>query len=58
MTVKYLHLASALFPEHFVAHLTLTPESGNLLAHARSLLAQGEHQFAVAFAHAACELDQ
>ncbi len=40
----------------FTAHLILTPASSNLLAHAHSLAAKGEHQFAVVFAHAACEL--
>jgi hypothetical protein len=38
------------------AVLLLTPASHNLLAHARTLAAKGEHQFAVVFAHAACEL--
>jgi hypothetical protein len=39
--------------------LTLTLASQNLLAHARTLAARPEgeyHQFAVVFAHAACEL--
>src|SRR5690348_6098039 len=39
--------------------LTLTLASQNLLAHARNLAAKQEseyHQFAVVFAHAACEL--
>jgi hypothetical protein len=38
------------------AILTLTPASHHLLAHARTLATQGSYQFAVVFAHAACEL--
>ena len=38
------------------AILLLTPASHHLLAHARTLAAQEHHQFAVVFAHAACEL--
>jgi HEPN domain-containing protein len=37
--------------------LVLTPASHHLLAHARQLLGEGKYQFAVLFAHAACELD-
>jgi hypothetical protein len=36
--------------------LLLTPASHHLIAHARTLAADRQHQFAVVFAHAACEL--
>jgi hypothetical protein len=36
--------------------LLITPASHHLLAHSRTLAAEGHHQFAVVFAHAACEL--
>jgi hypothetical protein len=38
------------------AVLLLTSASLNLLAHAGKLRTEGHHQFAVVFAHAACEL--
>jgi hypothetical protein len=38
------------------ALLVLIPASHHLLAHARTMAAEEKHQFAVLFAHAACEL--
>jgi hypothetical protein len=38
------------------AVLLLTPASHHSLAHARQLATEGKYQFAVVFAHAACEL--